>query len=234
MMYNGNTLVQFKNMYETRKVFNIKDYDNMRKNLQLFGIDYFIENERNNDEYKLFEDNMINSKIFTFFNLFKFANKEDQEIIPINNKSKYIILRNKQENGGFPDSGVNVAFFGATKEQSMSNNHQFLAINDNNWSLFNALTFGMDKEWNKKNNIIKILNEMKEITLLWADKRNIPYENLECFFHIYPMNSIHSLHLHMIDITKGQINYTAYNYHGPKGGKCITLDDLILYFSNHM
>ena len=38
----------------------------------------------------------------------------------------------------------------------MSNNHQFLAINDNNWSLFNALTFGMDKEWNKKNDIINL------------------------------------------------------------------------------
>jgi hypothetical protein len=120
---------------------------------------------------------------FTFFGLFKFAPKPDQEIIPEKLRSKYVIMANGPQwwkggrmgsNAGDNrqlDSDENET--GAThlknlpeaewrKNASMSMDHQFVCIKDFDWSLFNVLTFGLGDA-----SALQTLMELKKIGELW-------------------------------------------------------------------
>ena len=62
--------------------------------------------------------------------------------------------------------------------------------------------------------------------------RGIAPADLELMFHVYPTNSVQSLHLHMVDSNRDSINPDSYYIHGPEsmGGKALLLSDTIQYF----
>ena len=94
------------------------------------------------------------------------------------------------------------------KTASMSKNHRFLLIKDLSWKLFNVLIIGLNKE-----DIIEslnLMNRMKEVSINFA-KTNGWSNNIGLYFHVYPLNSVHSLHLHIVDMgVLGESFYNSY------------------------
>ena len=147
---------------------------------------------------------------FTFFYTMESENGPCQQFIPEHLRYRFAVVTNLPHLGGM---GPGEAWEKAKEMEngSMSMFHQFLVIRDLDASLFNALTFGINYERNKEwkpndktsyEEIFEMLCEMEQIALLWGQKNGIPSEELGCFFHIYPKNSIQSLHMHMVDCRK--------------------------------
>jgi hypothetical protein len=191
----------------------LKDYTTLRNSLQEYGLDNFKKNETVMGGKYLFSGNTLNihgspdtERVggrlpFTFFTVMDNANATDQQLIPVNIRRKYIILRNKPELGG---TGYNNKWKMNAKKNpdaSMSAHHQFVGVKAMDWDKFNALTFGMG-ECGSNKKVLKMLDELQEIANNWAKKRRIPKKYLGCYFHIYPFNSVQSLHMHMVDIRK--------------------------------
>ena len=107
-------------------------------------------------------------------------------------KDKYIIASNLEHR----DLNWDSKDFEKIKEASMSKNHRFLLINDISWEWFNILIFGLNDNLGEA---ITILKEMKEVSEKYARNHNWS-NNLGLFFHVYPLNSVQSLHLHMVDM----------------------------------
>ena len=205
----------------------LSDYKDLRVLLIQYGIERFKEtetisnryiftkNELNIEEnswyktwsgyiYKYLLETYYRSSIlipFTFFKVMKYSEESDQDCIPQNLKNKYIILRNKEEYGGIGPQDSNWLIAKENEDASMSAYHQFIGIKDTSWQYFNALTFGLEISESYKS-VLNMFNELEIIANLWAKKNNIPKEYLGCYFHIYPFNSVQSLHMHMIDLRK--------------------------------
>jgi hypothetical protein len=190
------------------------DYIKIRKALQIYNIENFKDTETKNGVL-LFKNNKLNVNPslsppeaakkgfipFTFFSTMKFANPEDQALIP-QLREKYIILRNKPELGGIGPEDPNWKTAQFNENASMSAYHQFVGVKNMNWDLFNVLTFGLEPGSitpNSKEAVILMLNELQTIGNAWAESKCIPREYLGLYFHVYPFNSVQSLHMHMVD-----------------------------------
>lgn len=213
------------------KCNTLSDYKEIRNMLNEYSVEKFKNTETSKDgQFLLFNSGKLNidptrpipfsldaitrSKnnkylLFTFFNIMKDANPEDQKYIPSELKDKYIILRNKPNLGGngFDDwyrnstrnsrgEIINCIAPNKNPEASMSAWHQFLCVKSDEWDLFNAMTFGFGK---KSSDMLNMLLELKLIALAWAKDKNIDESDLGCYFHVYPFNSVNSLHMHMVD-----------------------------------
>ena len=149
----------------------------------------------------------------------------------------YCIINNREVNKGKPvftdgefDSDKTPVPTGA--DASMAQVHQFLIVNDTRGELFNIVTFGLNPETGevddkRKAEAKKILDDMNTITKKWGER--FPEGNPEYLFHMYPTNSVHSLHLHMI---AGERNNEAYIKHGPSKDGSLLLSDAIQLFSS--
>jgi hypothetical protein len=121
-------------------------------------------------------------------------------------EQKYFIAKNT------PDNDANwqnedVAWVG---KSSMSKNHQFLLIKNEKWSSFNVLTLGLLKDFDQ-NQAIDLLNEMELIAKKYA-KNAFGTENIGLYFHVYPTNSVQTLHLHIVDLDNLGPSFTKLSY----------------------
>lgn len=198
------------------------------------GQTFFIENEVTYSN-KIFEDNKISKNIFSFLKLMDSDNLPSQLSIPENLRDTFIILNNKKEYGGTGDNEIwETAKY--NENASMSAYHSFLCIkpkiSENNlidgshWSLFNALTFGEDPKFQTSLDVLRMLNTFELIGKNWAKENGI--QNLGLYFHIYPRNSINSLHLHMIDTSKSRTGVAFKKYKNVN----IPLEEIKQYFLN--
>ena len=85
----------------------------------------------------------------------------------------------------------------------MSQHHQFVGVKAMDWDKFNALTFGYGPGGVDES--LQMLDELETIANTWATARGIPRANLGCYFHIYPFNSVQSLHMHMVDTRQSNL-----------------------------
>ena len=87
---------------------------------------------------------------------FGIADEDDQTIITKAgmDTNKYIILRNKPENGGVPDKYKEWVEIKNNQGVSMSANHQFLAVKNKYWNLF-------DDKLNQYNYLYRLLPRLK-------------------------------------------------------------------------
>jgi len=86
---------------------------------------------------------------------------------------------------------------------SMAQRHQFLLIKSLSWDTFNCATLGLDATRGGR------VAALKEALQLLDDLESTAREyarlsgwsaNLGLFFHSFPLNSVHALHLHMLDM----------------------------------
>ena len=218
-----------------------EDYKTLRNALEEHGVETFKQTETVMTvmgEKKLFSGDKLNINgwtnpvpatgrlPFTFFTVMNRANGEDQQLIPEDLQDKYIILRNKPEFGGSPDTTDTEWETAKTNDTaSMSKHHQFVGVKAMDWDKFNALTFGYGQGGAIKS--LEMLNELEEIATAWATARGIPPANLGCYFHIYPFNSVQSLHMHMVD-TRADNKGAAWNVNKHKN---MPLDEVRRYLT---
>lgn len=227
-----------------KKLNNIEDYSYIRAVLKSYGIWRFYFTEKVNELYlfnysklNVYEpatknNTSINPNIppdvlpFTFLYILPNKSDNEQECIPFNLRDKYAIVNNKPGYGGIGpseewDKAKHMEF------GSMSMYHQFLVVRDTSADMFNALLFGLNLFKNSSNKtILNMLYEMDVIASQWAESKNIPLKYLGCFFHIYPNNSVNSLHMHMVDTREEHLGkaWKVGEY------KNLPLKDLITYF----
>ncbi len=207
----------------------IEEYRKIRTLIEEWGPECFFETETH-EGISIFAEDHVNIKTeetignclkFTFFDNIEPPDGDYQNVIPEHLRTKFAIAINQAQYGG---TGPNESWKTAkTMEKgSMSMFHQFLIVRDTEASLFNALTFGL----NDNKEVYEMLCDMELIANLWAEKNGIPQEHLGCYFHVYPGNSIHSLHMHMVD-TRAESIGKAWEVNSHKN---LPLHDLQTYF----
>lgn len=80
---------------------------------------------------------------------------------------------------------------------SMSRNHRFMCVRSLSWMWFNVLVFGM---FDNLTEAIKMLQALKDASLQYARTSEGWSDNVGLFFHVYPLCSVNSLHLHIVDL----------------------------------
>jgi hypothetical protein len=98
----------------------------------------------------------------------------------------------------------------AKESASMSKNHKFLVKRgDLRWHHFNVLTMGMNKCQKDNDNDLHQLYVMREQGIKFAKSTEGWSADLGMYFHVYPDNSVKSLHLHLVDL---RCTGPAFNY----------------------
>lgn len=115
---------------------------------------------------------------------------------------KYLVIKNKPElDAGWQDASM-------AGKASMSLHHEFLLPRSPHWSSFNVLTLGLEPDQLTLLEAIEMLDEMERIACEYAGARGWSPQ-LGLYFHCYPLNSISTLHLHMVDLCYTGPSYTA-------------------------
>ena len=95
---------------------------------------------------------------------------------------------------------------------SMAQRHRFLSTKDLSWEWFNVLTFGLDGSAAELSKAIEILEAMQSAAETFAsatDGWSADPSHLGLFVHVFPHNSVQSLHLHMLDLRVTGPTYDA-------------------------
>lgn len=185
------------------------DYGALKKLYKEFCAQHGEHHFKNNEAIQtkdisipIFTSNLVNvTQIpFTFLKMLSSISPDhpSQSPIPKHIRSKYAILKNRPEFGGIGPDDPHWATAKTNPSASMSAYHQFVAVRDFSWSLFNVLTFGEDPEYQSRKEVLTMLEDLETIATNWAAQHGIA--NVGCFFHVYPFNSVHSLHMHMVDL----------------------------------
>jgi len=100
---------------------------------------------------------------------------------------------------------------------SMSARHQMLLLRSSlEWSTFNVATFGIDGDTESLRSALTLLDEMESTARAYTRAAGWPSSeassSLGLFFHAYPFNSIHALHLHMVDLTSTGPTFEQLNW----------------------
>lgn len=91
---------------------------------------------------------------------------------------------------------------------SMSLHHEFLIPRDPSWKLFNVLTIGVESSVQELETSIVLLERMREVALT-AAKFDGWSENVGLFFHCFPLNSVNTLHMHVVDLNNLGPSFSA-------------------------
>ena len=68
---------------------------------------------------------------------------------------------------------------------------------------------------------------MQMIKDSWARARGIPLDMVGAYFHVYPTNSVQSMHMHMVDLREENINPHSFDALEHKN---FPLEEAIAYF----
>ena len=90
---------------------------------------------------------------------------------------------------------------------SMSERHRFMTVRDLDWHLFNVLTMGIRNQGDLRR-AIALLEDMLAVAQDFV-KADGWSENVGFFFHVFPTNSVPSLHLHLVDLDAAGPTYHA-------------------------
>ena len=137
---------------------------------------------------------------------------------------KFTIVRNAKGRGGTPyaeegeTGSVSADYY--TVNGSMSENHQFIIINDLSYWRSNCAFFGKGPgKYGTKGSLI-FCYKLRELAKKWAIKHGI--KNPIFCFHEHPNNSLPSLHLHLLD--GDNLNEIPWEEHSYKN---VSLDEII-------
>jgi hypothetical protein len=155
--------------------------------------------------------------VFARFGACVMPNIVDQSILK-EYKDSFVICHNKPEN----DENWNVETFTAASMAGPDSNgpgHVFITTKNLHWSYFNVLTIVLEGRY-------EFLLKMKRAALLYTESRG--WKNPGFFFHVFPHNSVQSLHLHIIDMDNLGFQFEKNAY------KNLSIDDAIIVASHNM
>jgi hypothetical protein len=111
--------------------------------------------------------------------------------------------------GGQEDNQKRNSVLCHNRRCAMSTWHEFLVLKSPDADLFNILTFGLPYGAGVVRpavDTVKLLYQMQDISERWAKSKFGSISNLKSSVHVYPTNSVHSFHLHMLDASEAQRN----------------------------
>lgn len=204
----------------TSKPPNTKEgYRYLRQQLREFGVDKlkkFYEDSNHIKNGKLATEGPFNiwarvgSGVMTQKDMIE-ANQEFGEILKnLNIKEKeYVLCSNRPDN----DANWNSKDKNWDDKASMSRQHRFLAIKNMDWTLFNAITFGIENE-TKLKEAIKYVTDAHRAAQEWVTRENSDWsDKVGFYFHVYPHNSVPSFHMHILDLGDETEEYVGRAYH---------------------
>ena len=193
-------------------ISTVDDFLKARIILKKYGINKFLNDFKHFDYVDKNNQLTTNDNPYNFFARLVVGKEpiedriKDENIIIKNSEfsNKFIIGCNLLENDiHWNDPNWN-------GRASMSKYHRFLVLKDLSFWWFNILVFGInDKSQLQK--AIELVKYMQKAAQFFA-KQNNWSNNLGLYFHVYGFNSVHSLHLHMIDLdfVGPTFHYTSY------------------------
>lgn len=215
--------VSYSKIYDEIKMFSkyqlcntVDHYLHFQDILEKYGINNFIddmkhlgwitEDNKISDNDKPFNPfaRMITGKLIPPYGMTLLENAGPHKHCHVSSDiieetTRYFIAKNKPEFdlhwNDFDDAWIGKA--------SMSRFHQFLIPKSLDIKYFNALFFGFDLGRNIRTlesirNAINELIDMIDIATKYANYHSIT--NVGLFFHCYPFNSVHLLHMHILDM----------------------------------
>lgn len=190
-------------------------YENYLDCLQQYGIKKFKQELHDNETL---EDGKLSNKHNVFLKIID-GIVEYPNMLLDNGLEKY-----SQSYQLFGNLEFNDANYLSTKEEhlgkvSMSKFHKFISPKTTDFTYMNALTLCVDNNNNKVEQVLDKLVEMKSLAIEYANKNGIT--NIGLYVHVYPLNSIQLLHIHILDKDNLSPTYDYVNY------KNLELDDVI-------
>lgn len=177
-----------------------EDYTLIRNTLREYGVDKFKQEMTN---LQIFRNERITSDGNFFAKIISGA--VDNPCKDLSPNNKFVVFQNRvdnQENWNNYDK----EWLG---KASMSKGHNFLSPIDDQWSLFNVLTLGMDPTFDLQQSI-KFIDNMEHTAHEYAKGKN--WNKVGLYFHCYPFNSIQTLHLHVIDLDNLGPNFDYFQF----------------------
>lgn len=144
-------------------------------------------------------------------------NHVDQSVLK-EYKDYFVVCHNRPEN----DEKWNDKTFSAGSMAGPDDNgpgHVFLTTKNLHWSYFNVLTIVIRGRY-------RYLIKMRRAAVLYANSRG--WKNPGFFFHVFPHNTVQSLHLHIINMDNLGYQYNA------NVSKNLSLDDAIVVARDYM
>ena len=135
----------------------------------------------------------------------------------LNHQNEFVIVHNRKSED---DNWNNVDAKGGSMAGPDDNGpgHVFMTTTNLDWHLFNVLSFGM------KQTDLELLERMKEAATMYATSRG--WRRVGFYFHCFPLNSVQSLHLHIVNLDKVGVHF----YRQQK--KNLPLDAVIIELKN--
>ncbi|OHE73303.1 MAG: hypothetical protein A2007_01255 [Verrucomicrobia bacterium GWC2_42_7] len=187
--------------------FGAERYQKFRNVLRTYGIERFKEDLIKQGVFSR-DGNILPAKVpfnafarilsgdlipnYSLTELVNYGMEEEQK--------RYLLAGNKPE----LDENWNSTEAAYLGKASMSKMHKFLIPRNPGWHTFNILTFGLkgdNYDIKTLQEDIRLLQDMKRTAIAYAQKKDptLTEENIILCFHVYPLNSVHWLHMHILD-----------------------------------
>ena len=172
----------------------VDDYHNARLNMNQIGIDKLYEHLVNG-EY------VANGKLVPHKGPMNIFAKYGYDLIPnpvlqhslLNHQNEFVIVHNRQsEYDTWNDPKASSGAMAGPDNGGPG--HVFMTTKNMDWHLFNVLTFGM------KQTDLEFLERMEEAATMYANSRG--WKRTGMYFHCFPLNSVPSLHLHIVNLDR--------------------------------
>jgi hypothetical protein len=177
----------------------VDDYHKCRLTMNEIGIDTLYN-------HLVIKEYVENGKLVPHkgpMNIFaKYGNDLIPNLVPqnslLNHQNEFVIVHNRQsEYDAWNDSKSSGGAMAGPDDGGPG--HVFMTTKNMDWHLFNVLTLGM------KQTDLEFLERMKEAATMYAKSRG--WKRTGMYFHCFPLNSVHSLHLHIVNLDRVGVHH---------------------------
>lgn len=177
----------------------VDDYHNSRLAVNGIGIDS-LYNHLVKEKYA-YDGMLVPTKgpmnIFAKYGYDLIPNIVSQQSL-LNHQNEFVIVHNRQsEYDTWNDPKASSGAMAGPDDRGPG--HVFMTTKNMDWHLFNVISFGV------KQTDLEFLERMKEAATMYAESRE--WKRTGLFFHCFPLNSVQSLHLHIVNLDRVDVHY---------------------------
>lgn len=170
----------------------VGDYHDARLTLNQIGIDklykYLVDGKYVENGKLVPHKGPTN--IFAKYGADLIANKVPQHML-LNHQNEFMIVHNRQsEYDAWDDASSGGGAMAGPDDGGPG--HVFMTTKNMDWHLFNCISLGM------KDTDLEFLERMREAAMMYANDRT--WTRVGLYFHCFPLNSVQSLHLHIVNL----------------------------------
>ena len=196
----------------------VDDYHEARVTLNQIGIDklykYLVDGKYVENGQLVPHKGPTN--IFAKYGAELIANNVPQHML-LNHQNEFAVVHNRQsEYDAWNDTKAKGGAMAGPDDGGPG--HVFLTTKNMDWHLFNCISMGV------KQSDLEFLERMEEAAMMYANDRK--WKRVGLYFHCFPMNSVQSLHLHIVNL-----DTVGVHFHRQRG-KNLPIDAVITELKN--